>query len=579
MRRLQHDMRTPLGQILGYGEMLEEELRERDLLDLVPDLEHIRDAANTLLHLVDGIFRPEDIASKAAKETDNQVENIDNKPRVARAGASGSLLVVDDEPSNGDLLARMLVHAGYEVAVARSGRLALNMMDAQDFDLVLLDVIMPEMDGIQTLQAIRRSHPVAVLPVIMTTALSGSHEMVEALGCGANDYVTKPFDTAVVLARIQTQLALREASREVVTLARQLEIRNAFLRKTFERYLSDDIVSNLLEGEEGLEMRGERRRVSVLVADLRGFSTLTEILEPAELVAILNTYLGTMAEVILNHQGTIDEFIGDAILALFGAFEAHEEDAERAVACAIAMQNAIVDVNEANRERGLPEVQMGVGIATGDAIVGNIGSERRTKYGAVGRTVNLATRIETYTLGGEILISPATFEDVHHHIDFDKVRTVRPKGLDTPIEVRRVTAIHGAREIAVPRTSVVFVKLAKPLPVRVTSFTDASEPTELHDGEVVALTATGARLRCDHYLHELADLRIEVVGTSAERGVFHAKVVERDPRQEGVVTIRYSTRYGGFEQLRAQLMERLMDCEPVPPASAMAPASRPQAAL
>ena len=206
------------------------------------------------------------------------------------------------------------------------------MIEEQTFDLVLLDVMMPHLDGLETLEAIRRTRSVTELPVIMATALAGSDDTITALERGANDYVTKPFDRGVVAARIHTQLALRAAAREIETLARQLELRNSFLRQTFGRYLSDEVVSNLLESDEGLEMRGERRRVSILLADLRGFTALTESLTPAEIVSILNTYLGTMSDVIHDYHGTVDEFLGDAILAHFGALTTRDDDTERAVA-------------------------------------------------------------------------------------------------------------------------------------------------------------------------------------------------------------------------------------------------------
>ena len=369
-------------------------------------------------------------------------------PTISSRG--GRLLLVDDEAANRELLRRRLSRAGYEVREADSGRTALSMIEQEVFDLVLLDVLMPEMDGLETLEHIRRSRSVSELPVIMATALAGTSDMVTALEVGANDYVTKPFDMAVVLARIQTQLALRAATSEIEALAQQLEVRNLFLRRTFGRFLSDDVVSSLLESEEGLEIRGERRRVTILVADLRGFTSLTEALAPDEIVSILNTYLATMAEVIQEYQGTIDEFLGDAILAHFGSLTTRDDDAERAVVCAIAMQRAIEEVNRINRAEGLPAVEMGIGLATGDVIVGNLGSEKRSKHTAIGSAVNLASRIEGYTLGGEVLVSQATLDDVDGLVEVDLVREVWPKGFEAPQQVHRVSAIRGKHALTIP---------------------------------------------------------------------------------------------------------------------------------
>jgi adenylate cyclase len=538
LRKLQHDLRTPLGQILGYGEMLEEELGDRGLTALLPDLRHIRTAATTLLGLVDGVFRSDDAPDMASV----RVSSDDADPAPTSGGQSGRLLLVDDEPANRELLGRQLERAGYDVAEAESGRVALTMIEEHEFDLVLLDVIMPDMDGVETLECIRRARSVSELPVIMATALTATNDIVAALALGANDYVTKPFDMALVSARIQAQLALRSAAREIETLAQQLEIRNLFLRRTFGRYLSDDVVTSLLENDQGLEIRGERRRVTILVADLRGFTSLTEALDPDEIVTILNNYLAAMADVIQEYQGTVDEFLGDAILAHFGALATSEDDTERAVACAIAMQRAIEDVNRVNREQRLPDVEMGVGVATGDVIVGNLGSEKRSKHTAIGSAVNLASRIEGYTMGGEILLSQATFEEVADLVQIDRVRDVWPKGFQAPQQVHRVLAIQGKYELAVPVDRTLFIDLSEPIPVRFALLEGKLVSGSLHDGNIAALSSTGARIVSDIDVSELTELRIEIVGTEGEEGACYAKVVDHGEGLESVFTVRFSTR-------------------------------------
>ena len=366
--------------------------------------------------------------------------------------------------------------------------------------------------------------------------------MVAALEAGANDYVTKPFDMALVSARIQAQLALRAAAQEIEALAQQLEIRNLFLRRTFGRFLSDDVVTSLLESDDGLEIRGERRRISILVADLRGFTSLTQALDPDEIVAILNNYLATMADVIQEYEGTVDEFLGDAILAHFGALSTREDDTERAVACAIAMQLAIEDVNRVSRERRLPAVEMGIGVATGEVIVGNLGSEKRSKHTAIGSAVNLASRIEGYTMGGEILLSQATFDDVADLVQVDRVREVWPKGFEAPQQVHRVVGIHGKYELAVPVDRALFLDLVEPIPVRFALLDGKSVSGFLHDGNIAALSSTGARIVSDADVSELAELRIEIVGTEGEKDVCYAKVVDLGAGLEAVFTVRFSTR-------------------------------------
>ncbi len=231
----------------------------------------------------------------------------------------GSLLVVDDQEINRDMLSRRLERRGYTVAAAEDGPQALEMIKTQKFDLVLLDIMMPRISGLEVLRILRARYPAADLPVIMATAKDQSSDVVEALQLGANDYVTKPFDFPVVLARIQTQLSLRRAMDEIQRLAKQLELRNTFIRATFGRYLTDEVVASLLDSPEGLKLGGEQRQVTILMSDLRGFTSLSGELAPQQVVAILNRYLGTMAEVTMQYQGTIDEFVGDAIFVIFGA--------------------------------------------------------------------------------------------------------------------------------------------------------------------------------------------------------------------------------------------------------------------
>jgi class 3 adenylate cyclase len=449
MRRLQHELRTPLGQILGYGEMLEEDLRDRRLVELLPDLARIRSAANTLLAVIEGVLLANDEPSLPASSIPSGSVPASDGSVPTRNQRRGRILVVDDDATNRELLCRRLGREGHAVVEAAGGRAALALIEAEPFDLVLLDLMMPEMDGIETLASLRRARSLSELPVIMVTSRSATDDVVAALRHGANDYLTKPLEFRVVMARVQTQLALRKAARDVEALAQQLEIRNAFLRRTFGRYLSDEVVASLLERDDGLEITGERRRVSILMADVRGFTALTERLEPRDVVTVLNSYLSAMSNVIDAYDGSIDEFIGDGILALFGAFEVRDDDAQRAVACAIAMQREIQAVNDRNQDRKLPAIAMGVGVATGEVVVGNVGSEKRSKHTAIGSAVNLAARIESFTSGGEILISPNTFADVEGVVDVALEREIEPKGFDGVILVRRVSTIRGAHAISI----------------------------------------------------------------------------------------------------------------------------------
>lgn len=219
----------------------------------------------------------------------------------------------------------------------------------------------------------------------------------------------------------------------------------AFIRETFGSYLSDDVVAEILESPEGVNLGGELRDLSILVSDLRGFSAMTERMDSRQVVRLINTYLEKMTSVIVNHQGTIDEFMGDGILVFFGAPRLFDDHPRRAVACALAMQQAMPEVNRENTSRGLPELHMGIGINCGELVVGNIGSQKRKKYGAVGSAINLAYRIEAQTSGGEILVSPEIYNRLSEHLVIESTRNVDLKGIEGTQTLHHVIGLTGGK--------------------------------------------------------------------------------------------------------------------------------------
>ena len=251
--------------------------------------------------------------------------------------------------------------------------------------------------------------------------------------------------------RKRTEIDLRHHQENLETIVDertvQLKKRNDFIRSTFGRYISHDIVDNLLSAEGTLNTKGEKRVISILMTDIRGFSTLSTTLDPTEVVQLLNNYLEVMTRVILKKGGTIDEFIGDAILVLFGAPIETADHAWRAVSCAVDMQKAMVEVNRKNEEMGLPRIEMGIGINSGEVVVGSIGSEQRLKYAVVGTAVNLTARIESYTEGGQILISSDTFAQVESNIVVGESREVIPKGWSEPVEIFEVLDMQEQADI------------------------------------------------------------------------------------------------------------------------------------
>src|SRR3989449_10726274 len=222
---------------------------------------------------------------------------------------------------------------------------------------------------------------------------------------------------------------LTRAFNEMVEGLRQRD----FIPDTFGRYVSPEVVKTLLESPEGLRLGGEKRDVTILMSDLRGYTRFAEQGDPEEVMGVLNEYLARMADIIIEYGGTINEFIGDAVFAVFGAPLPHPDHAERAAASALAMQRAMVDINRRYVERGRPRFEMGIGVNSGEAVVGNIGSEQRAKYAVVGSAVNLAARVEGCTVGGQIFVTAATLDRIRALADVAEPVRVELKGIAEPV--------------------------------------------------------------------------------------------------------------------------------------------------
>jgi len=222
----------------------------------------------------------------------------------------------------------------------------------------------------------------------------------------------------------------------------ELEEKKQQIRNTFGRYISNEIVSAILDSDDGLQLGGERKEITILTSDLRGFTQLSENYEPESVVKILNHYLAAMEIIISKYMGIIDEFMGDGILVLFGAPVSTKNDTLNAIACSIEMQLAMDGINKKMKQWNYPELEMGIGVHTGDVIVGNIGSENRTKYGIVGANVNLTYRIESYSTGGQILISEASYKKVAADIEIFDSFKVMPKGVKKDITIYNIKAIR-----------------------------------------------------------------------------------------------------------------------------------------
>lgn len=326
-----------------------------------------------------------------------------------------------------------------------------------------------------------------------------------------------------------TDISERKEKEEEKKAREAAELRNQFIRETFGRYLSDDIVHNILETPGGLKLGGDKRIVTILMSDLRGFTSIGERSSAEDVVGMINNYLSVMTEIILKYNGTIDEFIGDAILVIFGAPIQRDDDAIRAVACGVEMQLAMAEVNRRNRAAGYHEVAMGIGINTGSVVVGNIGSNKRTKYAVVGRNVNLTSRIESYTVGGQILASASTVEACGGILRIDNTMEVMPKGVQNPLTIHDVGGIGGNCQLFLPAKSRrELPELERPLPIRFKVLDGKNVAGEAIQGRILKFAAPEAEIHADLITDRLTNLKITLAGSGNNEKVpeLYGKVTE-----------------------------------------------------
>ena len=310
------------------------------------------------------------------------------------------------------------------------------------------------------------------------------------------------------------------------------------LRRMFGRYLSPEVMNTLIENPASLELGGEKRPVTIMMTDLRGFTAMAERLAPEQVVALLNGYFEVMMEVIVRYQGTINEIVGDALLVFFGAPQDMPDRAQRAVACAIEMQNAMARVNERNRAAGLPELQMGIGLNDAEVVVGNIGTTQRSKYAAVGSGVNMTSRIESYTVGGQILVSESVRQEAGEVLRIDGQRDVLPKGSESPLRIYEIGGIGGGFNLALEESAPAFVRLTRPISLRYAVLEGKAAGSPAGEGDVPRLASHCVELSVDGALEPMANLKMNLVSASEALAArdFYGKVI-RAPAGRGAPAV------------------------------------------
>ncbi|MBM4343905.1 MAG: response regulator [Deltaproteobacteria bacterium] len=349
----------------------------------------------------------------------------------ADPGVREVVLAVDDTPRNLDVIEAVLAREPWDLQCVTNGPDALRVVEALSPDVILLDVMMPGMDGIEVCRQLKGNPRTRMIPVVLVTALDSPEDRVRGLDAGADDFVTKPFHPSELRARIRAHLRVR-------ALQRRLQAREAILRTLFARYVSDDVAKAILRDPSLAGLGVARSRLAVLFADLRGFTAVSESAPPEEVVQILNQTFLALTEALFAHGGTFDKFIGDCLMAFFGAPIVGEDDAVRCVRAALDMQAAFSEVLRGWADTRYADLGLGIGINVGDAVVGNVGTERLMDYTAIGDTVNLAARLEETAGRSETLVSEAVADAVRHAFDLEDLGVRAVKGRAQGVRVFRV---------------------------------------------------------------------------------------------------------------------------------------------
>ncbi|NJL92599.1 MAG: response regulator [Anaerolineae bacterium] len=349
--------------------------------------------------------------------------------------SSARIFVVDDDWMNREVIEAHLAMEGYSVTTLSAGSKALEAALTQPPDLILLDAMLPDVSGFEVCRRLKESDATRFVPVVMVTALESEQDKLRAIEAGADDFITKPFSYLMLKTRVRSLLRLKH-------LRDELETRNALLNRILNRYVDEEIMQVILiDPDRYLKLGGETRRVSILFADISGFTAFAEQYTAQEVVSVLNNIFSALTEVVVQHHGTLDKYIGDELMAFFGAPVATGDDTLNAVMTAWEMQSRFTQVVAEMGSRLLP-LSLNVGVHTGEVVVGNVGSERFMNYTVIGDAANTAHRLQEIAQDGQILLSETTYAEVR---DMVEVRALPPTRLPGKSSVLPIFALTGVK--------------------------------------------------------------------------------------------------------------------------------------
>jgi adenylate cyclase len=372
------------------------------------------------------------------------------------------ILVVDDTPANVRMLETRLGRDGYEVLVARDGEEALAAARAKVPDLILLDIMMPKLDGIEVCRRLKGDPTVPFTPIIMVTSMADAKDLVAGFEAGGDDYLTKPVDGQALAARVKSMLRIKALHDTVQEQAARLQAQAAELARwntaleervarqlaelervgRLKRFFSPQLAELIVRGGTDDPLRSHRREVTVVFIDLRGFTAFAESAEPEEVMGVLREYHARMGELILAHEGTLERFTGDGMMIFFNDPVVVPNPVERALRMTVAMRDAVDALTARWRKHGW-ELHVGIGVAQGYATIGAIGFEGRLDYGAIGTVTNVAARLCGEATGGQILISQRVHAEAAGLVDAEPIGGLILKGFQRPVTAFQVRALKG----------------------------------------------------------------------------------------------------------------------------------------
>lgn len=376
------------------------------------------------------------------------------KPQLTSVvGRAAHILVVDDQRANVEMAAELLRVRGYEVDTALSGEQALERVRASPPDLLVMDIVMPGLDGYEVCRRLRAQEDTALLPIVLVTSLDPQAERLKGIEAGADDFLSKPVNWPELFARVRALLRVKSLQDEVRQQAEELREWNAKLedrvRKQvsaierlglLKRFFAPQVAEAIVAGGEEL-LAPHRREITVVFLDLRGFTAFTDRADPGDVVDLMRAYHASMGRIVDNYGGTLEHFAGDGVLIFFNDPVTVENPAERAVNMALELHRAFQPIADAWVQRGY-SVGLGIGIAQGEATLGVIGFESRWEYAAIGNIPNLAARLCGEARAGEILIDAQTERDIAHAADTESVEPLQLRGFQRPVIAFRLRGMR-----------------------------------------------------------------------------------------------------------------------------------------